>query len=404
MLNSQKNRPFAGWLLLGFISVGAVGSLWAQGDSLQRVDGKLDRRAVAGPGARGQVSREGLDLSVVASIAYDDNIFQTSQNKTASLVTQVEPAIGWTAGKRDNTWVRVAYEGAAVVFVAEENGNRIDHRFGVEGAVRLDSTTLAYSARWAKLGSPAADVGGVTDRYEWGGRIAAVYRPKGKISYEIAAERTVVDQVEPAFFDFFQSSASIAARYRYSPKTEMEVAYRYGQADVDGAGSQTFQRFGGGLLWRPRSKLSLAVEGGVEFRNYEVGSGVEPYLSARVNWTPRAKTAFYAEAYRREEASAAEEGENFDVTGIRVGVNQELRDGWSAGLEYGRQTSDYFGITGQPESGREDVISFFRPSVRYAFSEDTQLAFLYQWSKNDSNDPEFSFDNNQFGVSVNHRF
>lgn len=404
MENYQKNNSSLTWFLLGLLSLLGAGGLCAQGDNLRRVDGKLDRRAVVGPGDRGQVSREGLDLSVVASMAYDDNIFQTSQNKVSSLVSQVEPSVGWTAGRRDNTWMRIAYEGAAVVFLADSEGNRMDHRFGIEGAVKLDSAALAYSARWAKLGSPAADVGGVAERYEWGGRIAAIYRPKGKLAYEVAVERSVVDQVEPAFFDFFQSSASIAARYRYSPKTEMEVAYRYGQVDVDGAGRQIFQRIGGQLLWRPRSKVSVAVEGGLEFRDYEVGSGVEPYLSARVDWTPRAKTTLYLEAYRREEASAAEEGENFDVTGIRVGVNQELRDGWSAGLEFGRQNSDYFGINGQPESGREDFISFFRPSVRYVLSEDAQLVFLYQWSKNDSNDPTFSFDNNQFGVSMNYRF
>ena len=112
----------------------------------------------------------------------------------------------------------------------------------------------------------------------------------------------------------------------------------------------------------------------------------------------------FLEAYRREESSGAVEGENFDLTGFRAGVNQQLRGGWSAGLEIGRETADYFGVTGFPDSGREDTISFIRPSLRYSFGGDSELVVLYQLSDNDSTDPDFGFDNQQFGVTMNYHF
>ncbi len=150
--------------------------------------------------------------------------------------------------------------------------------------------------------------------------------------------------------------------------------------------------------------MSFSFEGGLEKRKYPVGSRIEPYLSARVDWTPRSKTALYLQAYHREEASAALEGENFKLTGIRAGIQQKLRDGWSLGLEVGRETTDYFAIAGLPESGREDTISFIRPSLRYVFGDDSELLFLYQWSKSDSTDPGFGYQNQQFGLSMNYRF
>ena len=92
------------------------------------------------------------------------------------------------------------------------------------------------------------------------------------------------------------------------------------------------------------------------------------------------------------------------MTGVRAGVSQALRGGWTVGLEAGREIADYFGVTGLPETGRRDAIVFVRPTLRYTVSEDAALAFLYQWSRNNSNDPAFGFDNHQFGVSMNYRF
>lgn len=387
-------------LLLG----GAVVKSSGQHRADERLDTKLDRRAIESRGERSPSTKEGLDLSLVTSLAYDDNIFQSSDDETSSFVAQVEPSVGWTAGERDKAWVRLAYEGAAVIYLTRQEDSRIDHRFVVEGEFKEKNITLAYSARWARLGSPSADIGGASDRDDWGIRAEVSYTPKGKVTYQVFAERSAVDQVESAFFDFFQSSGGVAAQYRHSPKTEVELAYRFGRVEVDGAGTQTFHRFGTQALWRPRPKLSVSLEGGIEYRNYESGSGFDPYLAARVDWTPRPKTALYLEAYRREEASAGVEGENFDVTGIRAGVTQQLSGGWIASFEVGRETADYFGIAGLPESGREDTITFLRPSLRYSLGEGSELVLLYQWTRSDSTDPDFGFDNQQLAVSMNYQF
>lgn len=134
------------------------------------------------------------------------------------------------------------------------------------------------------------------------------------------------------------------------------------------------------------------------------GSDWSPFLSARADWVPRRNTALFLEAYHREEASAALAGENFDVSGVRFGVTQRLRGGWSAGFEIGREVADYFAIAGGESSGREDEIVYLRPTLAYEFGDGSQILFLYQWSQNDSTSPEFGYDNQQFGVSVNYNF
>ncbi len=399
----QSIKVFAIFLPV-FLIFGESSSLWAQFRTEDRLNTKLDRRSLSSGGGRGESTKEGLDVSLVTSLAYDDNIFQSPDDEISSAVAQIEPSIGWTYGERDKNWVRLAYEGAAIIYFSRSEDNRIDNRVTAEGELRRKSLALAYSARWARLGSPSADIGGASDRNEYGGEATLTYSPRGKVSYSVLAERSVVDQVEPTFFDFFQTSGGAAVSYRYSSKTELELAYRLGRVEVEGSDVQTFQRLGLQALWRPRPKISISVEGGVEFRDYESGSEVEPFLSARVDWTPRTKTAFYFEAFRRVEASGAVVGENFNLTGFRAGVTQQFKDGWSANFEVGRETADYFSITDAPSSGREDIIAFIRPSIRYAFSDNAEVILLYQWSENDSTDPEFGFDNQQIGLSFNYRF
>ena len=400
----QKIFSFRGMSASAIFAVGCSLSASGQDGGDQRLDSKLNRRAVESLGERTQSFKEGLDISLISSLAYDDNIFQEANDETSSVVAQLEPSVGWTKGSKNGTWIRLAYEGTAILYLAQTEDSRIDHNFSAEGGVKGKALALAYSASWAKVGSPSADIGGASDRFQYGGRAEVTYTPKGKVSYALYVDGSVIDQEEAAFFDFYQASGGISARYRHSRKTEVSAAYSLGQVRVDGAGTQTFHRLGLQAIWKPRSKVSVSLEGGAEYRDYEDGSGLSPYFSARVDWTPRAKTAFFLEAYRREEASGAVEGENFDVYGFRAGVSQELRDGWSVGFELGSEKSDYFDIVGLPESGREDTIFFVRPSVRYRFGEDSEVVFLYQYITNDSTDSNFGYDNSQLGVSLNYKF
>lgn len=383
---------------------GGIASSFAQLRTDNRLDQKFNSRSFSVGGERGVSTKEGLDISFVTSLAYDSNILQTTDDEVSSLVGQFEPTIGWTAGERDKNWIRLAYEGTGILFFNSTEDNRIDNRLIAEGGFKGKNLALAYSGRWARLGSPSADLGGESDRDEWGVSATVTYSPGGKLSYEAFGERSAVDQLASSGFDFFQSSGGVSARYRYSSKTEVELAYRLGQVEVDGSGTQIFQQVGLRAEWSPRSKINVSIEAGVDIRDYEVGNGVEPYLSARVDWRPRAKTALFLEAYRRVEASAGVVGENLNLTGVRFGVNQRLQGRWSAGLELGWENSDYFGIAGFAESGREDNILFVRPSLRYSLGDSSELVFLYQWSQNDSTEADFGFEGHRLGASLNYFF
>ncbi|MEM9079609.1 MAG: hypothetical protein AAGC74_02835 [Verrucomicrobiota bacterium] len=373
----------------------------------RRLDNKVDRRELeAAFGNRLQGGKEGLDLAVLASIAYDDNIFQGVEGEeVGDVVMQVEPVIGWVMGERGKgTWLRAAYEGAWILYFDNNEADRIDNRLRLEGEFRRKALVLAYSARWAKLGSPSTDVGGTSDRQEWGVRVGIGYDPEGKWAYDLYVERSAVDQDDGDLFDIWETGFGGRATFVYSPKTQVEFELASGTIEVDGTGDQQFTRLSSQFFWRPRPKIAVALQAGLDRRDYVDGSSAEPFYNARVSWTPRTGTSFYLEGYRREQASAALQGENFELFGLRLGTSQRIRDGWSAGLEFCWENAKYFAISGLPESGREDDIIFIRPSLKYQFGEKAEVLVLYQFSQNSSSDPAFGYDNHQFGVSMNYQF
>ena len=101
------------WSRLGFAVAflfgGGALTSFAQVSDDQRLDQKLNRRVVESQGDRATTSREGLDISLITTLAYDSNIFLEADDEVGSLVAQVEPTIGWTAGEREKAWVRLAY-------------------------------------------------------------------------------------------------------------------------------------------------------------------------------------------------------------------------------------------------------------------------------------------------------
>jgi len=365
------------WFRVQLIWLAGLSLCYGQGIEAERrrLETKLNTRTLENSvGNRSDQTQSGLDLSLVASMAYDDNIFLEAEDEVGSAVARLEPTIGWTVGNREATWLRLAYAGSAVYYLSESEENRLDNRFVSEGGIQFNSLSFAYSGRWARLATPTADVGGAVTRDDWSARLSASYRPKGKWSYEVYAEKNAVDQNDSSGIDVFETSGGILANYRYSSKTEFRASYRIGQVD------------------------------GVDVRSYQSGDGVDPYLSLRAEWIPANGVLFFGEGFIRENTSIGVEGENFELLGFQLGANLRIRDGWRAGLVLGVEHADYFSVTGLPDSGRADTLFFIRPSISYAFSNGSELVFLYQWARSDSTIDQFGYDNQQLGVSLNYRF
>lgn len=377
-----------------------------------RSRGNVDARIGASPTAKldpqaGQIPEGEVKLGVLVEGSYEDNIFLSAKDAESDTVLRVRPSIAFRKGdavQGEGAQVRFIYRPAAVFYLDHHDDNRIDHQASLEAAWRGRTITIAYAGEFQRSGDATADTGVRTDRNEWRNAIRLAWAPAGKMSWELAAGESATKYDEPRFFDAEEWFGEAAARFTYSPKTRISLAYRAGRFEVEDAGRQAFQRFTARLEWKPREKITVDLEAGAEHRTFDSGSDTTPVVEARVAWLPREGTEVYVTGYRREEASAFFPGQNYSRTGGALGLSQRLGDKWTGRIETGLERTSYERVSGTGASGREDRILFITPSLEYQLTEHLRSGIFFRYSKDRSNDEGFGYQAKVVGLQLRYEF
>lgn len=351
--------------------------------------------------------RGGLEIGAVLSVAYDSNIFLSSRNPIEDVVTRLGPSVAYAKGDPkdgEGGYIKFAYQPTGVIYADNGNDNRIDHLAALTAGWRWTSSSITYAVVARKLGDAIPDTGQQTDRVEIGHEVLAAWTPREKVTYELAAGNRSADYSDPNLFDSNETYVRAAVRYAYSPKTRIGMAYQVGRLQVDGGSDQTLQQITADLAWQPRQKINVALQAGVERRNAQGGSEVNPVVEGRIGWTPRAGTQLYLTGYRREVASAYFAGQNYSVSGVSAGVSQRVGKSWTARLEAGREKVTYNQISGSGSSGRDDTIWFVRPAFDYKLTDALDVSLFYRISNDSSSIANFGYRQQLVGVSLNYKF
>jgi hypothetical protein len=378
----------------------------------QEVNSVVDGRVDAGPALeavepRDEERRGGLELGVVVAAAYDSNIYLSSTDPTSDMVYRVGPLIAYTQGDSkagEGGYIRVAYQPTGVIYADEKANNRIDQSAGLEAGWKGKVSKLTYKADVRKSGDATADTGTQTERVEFENEIRAAWLVREKVSLEAAAGGWQTKYRNPSLVDSGQYYGEVAVRYAYSPKTEVGVFYQAGRLKIEGADSQTIQQVSGSLSWQPREKIGVKIDAGAELRKAGDSSTTNPVVNARVDWTPREGTRLFLTAYQRQEVSALNEGQIYEVKGFAAGVSQRLGGNWAASLEGGYEVASYIPDSSTGALSREDKIWFLRPALNYQFSDQLDGSVFYEASDNDSTDTNFGYDAAVTGVELNYKF
>lgn len=349
----------------------------------------------------------GINLKLVASAAYDSNIFLSADRPESDLVVAISPQFSIGNGGKpggDGAYVRAAYLPAVIIYQDSSASNRIDHDVRFSSAWRGKALELAYDGVLRRLGDATADAGAPANRYEYDSamRVAFFVREKLSISASLGTTGTRYDR--DVFFNVQQRYGEIALDYEYSPKTRLAWIYRYGREEVDRAGNQNVHRILARMAWQPREKILCNFGVGVEHRDYDLGSRTKPVFDARIAWQPRQETEFYLAGFLREEASGYFDGQNYRLANATIGVSQTLAKGWSASLEAGVETASYLRVSGSGQADRSDRILFLGSTLNYSINDDLRIGIFYRHSRNNSNRGDFDYSGHQSGINLEYQF
>ena len=372
-----------------FAALSAAPLVPASGDEVLpaipgRLDGEVDSRIVPRAGYRfdpqaGEVRGEELEIGVVISAAYDDNIYLSATRKEADLVMRVAPAIAYRLNDKhtgEGGYLSVAYRPTAVAYADHGSNDRFDQIAEWDVGWRSKKTSINWNGAAGQLGDATADTGTLTDRAEFANEIRVAWAIREKVTLEVAGGHESVSYDSPAYADSSMGYGELALRYAYSPKTRLGMIYKAGRFEVDGAGEQTVHRVTGRIEWSPREKIAVDLELGGEYRSFDNGSDTTPVVESRIGWKPKEGTEVYLTGYRREQASAFLPGQNYTQTGAAFGISQRLGGDWTARLEGGLERANYTQVSGAGAAGRVDRITFIRPALEYRLTDDFSMGLF----------------------------
>ncbi len=376
-----------------------------------RVDYGVDSGIETAPAAplvrQDEVKRGGWELGAVISAAYDNNIFLSAKKPVSDMVFRIGPTVAYTKGdakEGEGGFIQLAYRPTAVIYAKNDSDNRVDQQALLTAGWQGKVSRLVYKGGIQKLGDATADTGGQTDRLEFENELRAAWLPREKVILELAVGNKQSDYSDPTLFDASKTYCEVAARYAYSPKTELGLVYQVARFKVRGSADQDTQQLTGVIDWQPREKVRVNLKAGAEYRKVGSDSQVNPVLEGRADWTPREGTNLYLTAYQRQEASAYYAGQIYNLKGVTAGVSQRLRGNWTARLEGGVEKASYSRVSGSGPSGRDDRIWFVRPALEYEISDKANIVLFYRATDNSSSDAAFGYGQQMAGIEFNYQF
>jgi len=191
------------------------------------------------------------------------------------------------------------------------------------------------------------------------------------------------------------------------PKTRLGAGFRWGVYDTTFNPDEQFYEPSLRLNFDPTPKTNLYGRVGYAFREFDTARAIEPggrstyALGSRWRATERIRVGL--ETYRDFSPSIVSAGESFDSDGVKLRLNYaspfwRLHFGAHAAYERADYHSNFAGV----RSTRED--DFFRfglkagRPINLVSWIDTSISLFYDYSQNNSNDREGSFDRHFTGL------
>jgi len=361
-------------------------------------------------------------------VAADDNIFFRSANEVSDVIFTLSPgfALGWgdyasevrragqvesyfepsslDGGGLPSSFVFGRYIADASFFVDNSDQNSVDHDALAAGRWQGGKLTIGLRLRFQTLSGISLDVGGRVDRKLYSGALTSTYLVSEKVSLELNVYDTTSDYDTQV--DSSEWMVEGWMNYQLRQKTRLSVGTRVGLTDFEGGSQQTFEQLVGRITYRASEKLSLNLDGGVEWRQFDDPGSDEVFgvFNADATYRPFDGTTFSLNAFRKNSSAASRNNENITATGGAARVSQRFLQRFRVGIEGGYQTFDYSAAGREDGDRREDQNAFVKTSLAFDVTKDLSAQGAYEYQENDSSLPDRSFSENVVSLQLTLQF
>jgi hypothetical protein len=339
---------------------------------------------------------------------YDDNIF-ISQQKESDFITHVSPSIDYSAGDRqaaDSNYINIDFRPTLFFYTDHSEQNRTDYYADALYQHQWTRLTLSLEQRYEQLTDPSIDIGNFFRRQIYTTTLNAGYVVDDHLSFGASETQRISDFENQGIDATSEWITDAYAAYQLTAKLALGIGPRIGFVDISGAPNQTYQDLLFRVWYNLTEKVKVTFEGGGEYRQFQgAPDRVFPIFDLHATYTPFDGTELSAAAYRQEVISYSEIGDDYTSTLLQLNIKQRfLRDFFFLGTA-GYNIADYQSITGQSSGGdRSDDYYFFSGGIEWDPREWISVSARYQYSADESNFAQNSFNDSQFDFQTSLQF
>lgn len=312
-------------------------------------------------------------------------------------------------------------------YTARALDDTLDHAVSIQGGGDIQDWNLQFSENFGIASPTLAETAQQTKQRNWATSLGASHQFGSIASVQLGA--SLNEQYGDLFPDTREWSTQNWLSLQPSPRVEVAFGPGAGYVDIVHSPDATYERYLGRVNWRPTDKISLGLNGGMEYRHSRSSAGKDlrnPLLDASLDYQPFTTTGLGL-TYSRSVKSSYFRDQVTEGSSWHVRLEQRLLGRLYLNVDWGRQRSDYSAltttvpvlpeapVTDLPEDpvapalllslpGRADRVDSLNARLSVVLFGRLSVAASYNENKNQSNDTRFNFSSKQYGVEFGIRY
>jgi hypothetical protein len=349
-------------------------------------------------------------FELFVSETYDDNIYISPQ-KSSDFITQVALNSTYQIGDKtaiDGNFFSIAFKPTAYIYADHSQQDAEDYFADLTYQHRWTKLTLGLEQRFEKLTNTTIDVGNFVNREVYTTVLNADYDYSDRVSLMGTLTQRITDFDNHAYANTDEWIADGYALYQIAPKLGLGFGPRFGYVSISHAPGQTYEDALLHAQYNVTQKITANLAAGAEFRQYDtssVGDEVLPIFEASLSYKPFDGTVVTLSSYRHSLTSYNQVGQNYVDTQVQANLKQRFLRKFYYLLSAGYDNSEYKATSSNTaNSHRKDDYFFVNTGVEWDPNDWLTVSTRYQYSEDNSNISQYSFNDNQVNVQVGVQF
>ncbi|MCE0523811.1 MAG: outer membrane beta-barrel protein [Methylacidiphilales bacterium] len=348
-----------------------------------------------------------LHFGLTVGEMYDDNIL-ISPNKTSSFLTHISPSIDFQKGDKTAphmNYLNLYFSPTAYLYEGHSQYDRADYNADVYYQYTWTRLTLGLEQNYQHLTDANLDIGNLVTRNIYTTNFTGNYFFNDDLSFYGTASQQISVYPGITIKDW---GIDTYALYQVAPKLLLGAGPRFDYIDISNASDETNYDFLARLKYSPGGKFYLGFNGGVEYLQYanNAPSHLLPIFDFNLNYQPTDGTYLFLGASRVTTNSYDQQGECILNSEVQVGVTQQFHQDIYFTLSMGYDIANYEFGSGATNNGpqRKDNYYFIKGGAEWDPQPWLKVQASYQWSEDDSNIAQNTFNDNQIDLQASVHF